>query len=102
MTTIQQVYNLLRAAGLTRAACLAFLGNWEKESNNEPNRLQGDYSSFRTVSKRYTAGIMDGSISRQQFMTDQRVMALLNGHTMTLPQAKEENKPCMTTGNSPV
>lgn len=72
MSTIQQLYNLLRSEGLPRTACLAFLGNWEKESGNEPNRLQGDYSSFRTSSKQYTAAIMDGSISRQQFMTDQK------------------------------
>lgn len=72
MATIQQLYDLLRTAGLPRIACLAFLGNWERESGNEPNRLQGDYSSFRTSSKQYTAGIMDGSISRQQFMTDQK------------------------------
>lgn len=72
MVTIQQLYDLLRSAGLPRIVCLAFLGNWEKESGNEPNRLQGDYSSFRNPSKRYTAGIMDGSISRQQFMTDSK------------------------------
>lgn len=72
MSTVQQIYNLLRSYGLTRTACLAFLGNWEKESGNEPNRVQGDFSESRNVSKQYTTGIMSGSITRQQFITDQK------------------------------
>lgn len=72
MATIQQLYNLLRSKGLTRTACLAFLGNWDKESGNEPNRLQGDFDPFRNVSKRYTENVMNGSISRQQFMSDSK------------------------------
>lgn len=72
MATTQQLYDLLRSAGLPRVICLAFLGNWKEESGNEPNRLQGDFDPFRTVSKQYTAAIMDGSISRQQFMTDSK------------------------------
>ena len=72
MATTQQLYDLLRSTGLPRVICLAFLGNWKEESGNESNRLQGDFDPFRTVSKQYTAGIMDGSISRQQFMTDSK------------------------------
>ena len=63
---------MLRKAGLTRAASLAFLGNWQQESGCEPNRLQNDFDSFRRASKNYTAGVMNGSISRQQFGSDQK------------------------------
>ena len=72
MSSIQTSYNILRAAGLTRASCLGFLGNWQAESGNEPNRLQGDFSSYRTSSKDYTSRVQNGSISRQQFGTDQK------------------------------
>ena len=68
----QKIYNQLRRAGMTDAVALGFLGNWQQESGCEPNRLQGDFSSFRTTSKAYTAGVSSGSISRQQFGSDQK------------------------------
>lgn len=72
MATVQQLYTMLRKAGLTRDASLAFLGNWQCESGCEPNRLQGDFDPFRNVSKQYTAGVMNGSISREQFGRDSK------------------------------
>ena len=67
MSYYQTIYNLLRTAGMTEAGALGVLGNWECESNCEPNRKQGDFSPNRTESKEYTAGVMNGSISRAQF-----------------------------------
>ena len=43
------------------------MGNWKCESGLEANRVQGDFSSFRTVSKSYTARVDNGSIGREEF-----------------------------------
>jgi len=72
MSNKQLIYKLLRNAGITEAGALGILGNWQAESGCEPNRLQGDFSSFRTVSKDYTARVMSGAISRDQFARDQK------------------------------
>ena len=68
----QHIYNRLRQAGLTEAAALGFLGNWQQESGCEPNRLQNDFDPFRTTSKNYTARVESGQISRQEFGRDQK------------------------------
>lgn len=68
----QSIYNQLRASGLTEAGALALLGNWDCESNCESNRLQGDFSPYRNMSRQYTAGVDDGSISKKQFMGDSK------------------------------
>ena len=76
MSYRQTIYNRLRQNGLTEAAALGFLGNWEQESGNEPNRLQGDFNSFRTASKAYVQGITNGTISKQQMSYDQKGIGL--------------------------
>ena len=70
MSYYQTIYNRLRAAGLTEAGALGFLGNWDCESNCEPFRVQGDFSPYRTASKAYVQGLTNGSISREQFSKD--------------------------------
>lgn len=72
MSYQQIIYNRLRQKGISEAGALGILGNWECESNCEPNRVQGDYSPYRTVSKSYTQGVTNGSISRQTFGADQK------------------------------
>ena len=72
MSHYQTIYNRLRRSGLTEAGALGFLGNWQCESGCEPNRLQNDFNSFRRASKDYTAGVMNGSISRYTFGSDQK------------------------------
>ena len=72
MSYKQTIYNRLRQAGMTEAGALGVLGNWECESNCEPCRLQGDYSSSRMVSKDYTARVTSGAISRYVFGSDQK------------------------------
>lgn len=63
------------------------LGNWDCESNCEPGRLQGDFSSYRTASKAYVAGLVNGTISRQTFMNDQKGFGLAQ---WTHPQRKAD------------
>jgi peptidoglycan hydrolase-like protein with peptidoglycan-binding domain len=70
MSYHQIIYNRLRQAGMTEAGALGCLGNWECESNCEPNRVQGDFSSYRTASKQYVADVTAGRISREQFGKD--------------------------------
>lgn len=69
MSYQQTIYNMLRKAGMTEAGALGVLGNWEWESGCEPYRKENDNVSFRTVSKNYTEGIMNGSITKAQFAT---------------------------------
>ena len=70
MSYYQTIYNRLRAAGLTEAGALGFLGNWDCESNCEPFRVQGDFSPYRTVSHQYTENVEDGRIPMHQFAHD--------------------------------
>lgn len=72
----QGIYNQLRRAGLTEAGALGMLGNFEAESNCEPNRVQNDNGPYRTVSKDYTARVTDGRISQSVFASDQRGFGL--------------------------
>lgn len=72
MSFYQTIFNKFRQAGYTESAALGFLGNWQAESGCEPNRLQGDFSSFRTLSKQYTADVESGAISKQTFISDQK------------------------------
>lgn len=76
MSYYQQIYDRLRKAGFTEAGALGVLGNWECESNCEPGRLEGDYNSFRTVSKQYVWDVTNGRIGRQQFGSDQKGFGL--------------------------
>ena len=72
MSNKQLIYKLLRNAGITEAGALGILGNWQAESGCEPCRLQNDFSSYRTASKDYTAKVMSGAITRDQFARDQK------------------------------
>ena len=72
----QSIYDRLRAAELTEAGALAMLGNWDCESNCESVRLQGDFSSYRTVSKQYASDVDSGRISRDSFKNDQKGFGL--------------------------
>ena len=63
----QTIYNTLIQSGMTREAALGMMGNMMCESGLEANRVQGDFSSFRTVSKSYTARVDNGSIGREDF-----------------------------------
>ena len=76
MSYVQTIYNVFRRNGLTEAAALGFLGNWQCESGNEPFRLQGDFSPYKTASKAYVQGVTNGSISREQFAKDQKGFGL--------------------------
>ena len=66
------IYNRLRTAGITHAGALGLLGNFKAESGLEPNRLQGDFSPTRSLSRSYTADVTAGRISRTQFARDQK------------------------------
>lgn len=68
MSYYQTIYNRLRQYGITQAGALAMLGNFECESNCEPNRVQGDGSSYRTISKQYTANYMNGVWGQDKFV----------------------------------
>lgn len=72
MSYYQTIYDHLRQSGITKAGALGLLGNWDCESNCEPNRLQGDFSSGRILSKQYTANVDSGSMSKDSFMRDQK------------------------------
>lgn len=72
MSYYQTIYNRLRAAGLTEAGALGFLGNWDCESNCEPFRLQGDFSPYKNASHQYTKDVEDGSIPMYHFSHDSK------------------------------
>ena len=72
----QQIYNLLRSGGLSQAGALAMMGNWQCESGLEPNRLQGDFSPYRTVSKDYVRRIESFTLQRDQFSHDSKGFGL--------------------------
>ena len=61
---------------MSETAALGMLGNWQCESGNEPFRVQGDFSPYRTASKAYVQGVTNGSISRDQFAHDQKGFGL--------------------------
>lgn len=68
MSYRQTIYNTLRKHGMTEAGALAMLGNFECESTCEPNRVQGDGSAYRTISKSYTANYMNGVWGKDRFV----------------------------------
>lgn len=63
----QEIYNCLRAGGLSEAGALGMMGNWDCESNLEPGRLQGDFSPFRTTSKSYVQRATSGQMTKDEF-----------------------------------
>lgn len=64
----QTQWHALKRLGFSDNAAAAIMGNAEKESNCEPNRLQGDFNIARTASINYTAKVDNGEISRSDFM----------------------------------
>lgn len=70
MSYHQQIYDRLRHDGLSEAGAIGMLGNWQAESNCEPNRVQGDFSPYRTASKQYVNDVTSGRISRDWFGHD--------------------------------
>lgn len=70
MSYYQTIYDSLRQAGLTKAGALGLLGNWDCESNCEPNRVQGDFSAGRILSRRYTEEVDSGVRSGEDFRRD--------------------------------
>lgn len=70
MSYHQQIYDRLRHDGLSEAGAIGMLGNWQAESNCEPNRVQSDFSPYRTASKQYVNDVTSGRISRDQFGHD--------------------------------
>jgi len=70
MSYHQKIYDRLRHDGLSEAGAIGMLGNWQAESNCEPNRVQGDFSPYRTASKQYVNDVTSGRISRDRFGHD--------------------------------
>ena len=66
----QEIYQTLLQSGMTQAAALGMMGNMQCESGLEPNRLQGDFNPFRTVSKSYVARVTNNSIKKESFCFD--------------------------------
>ena len=67
MSVKQDIYKTLIQSGMTQAGALGMMGNMKCESGLEANRVQGDFSSFRTVSKTYVARVTNNEISREDF-----------------------------------
>lgn len=67
MSYTQKIYNRLRQAGMTEAGALGVLGNFWCESNCEPERIQGDFNSYRTASKEYTRRANSGQMTEDEF-----------------------------------
>lgn len=85
MSYYQTIYNRLRKHGLTQAGALGMLGNFDCESNCEPNRLQGDFSPYRSASKQYVYDVTNGRIDRDRFSNDQKGFGL---YQLTFPTRK--------------
>lgn len=87
MSYPQTIYNVCRQSGMTEAAALAMVGNFQCESNCEPFRVEGDFSPYKTISKAYVQGVTDGSISRQTFSHDAKGFGL---YQLTFWSRKQE------------
>ena len=85
MSYYQTIYNRFRKLGLTEAGALAMLGNFDCESNCEPNRLQGDFSPYRSASKQYVQDVTSGKIGKDQFANDKKGFGL---YQLTFPTRK--------------
>lgn len=67
MSYQQIIFNELKANGLTESGALGMLGNFKAESDCEPNRLENDYSPYRTASKDYVNRATSGIMSKAEF-----------------------------------
>ena len=70
MSVKQDIYKTLRQSGMTEAAALGMMGNMMCESGLEAGRVQGDFSSFRTVSKSYVQRVTSHALSKEDFCRD--------------------------------
>lgn len=75
-TLLTGIYKILKAAGLTDAAIYGMLGNWDKESNLEAGRVQGDFNPFQVTSRTYVKRVTSGEISRLSFAGDEKGFGL--------------------------
>lgn len=66
----QTIFEQLRKAGCTATGALALMGNWDCESNLEPCRVQGDFTTDRTMSRDYANKVDNGLISDDGFAKD--------------------------------
>ena len=64
----ETIWNVMGRYGFSDKAKAAIMGNAEQESGNETNRVQGDYSANRALSREYTAKVDSGEISRDDFL----------------------------------
>ena len=87
MSYYQQIYNRLRQDGLSEAGALGCLGNWDCESNCEPYRVQGDFSSYRSISKAYVNALTTGQMTKYAFAHDSKGFGLAQ---WTYPTRKDE------------
>ena len=70
MSIAQSIFDTLVQSGMTKEAALGMMGNMKCESGLEANRVQNDFSPFRTVSKAYVARLSSGEMSRETFAKD--------------------------------
>ena len=73
---LRECAGVLRAAGLTEAAILAFLGNWQCESLLDAFRVEPDLSEEALPSREYVSQILTGQMQRLDFARDQRGFGL--------------------------
>ena len=52
---------------MTESGALGMLGNFQEESGCEPNRLEHDYSPYRTNSKEYVRMATSGEMTKTEF-----------------------------------
>lgn len=76
MSYTQTIYNRLRTHGISEAGALGMLGNWQQESGCEPNRLQGDFSPYRTNSRAYVSSVTSGLMTKREFSHDAKGFGL--------------------------
>lgn len=72
-----QILGLFVSEGMTPTAAEAMWGNIYRESGGEANRVQGDFSPTRMVSKAYTKDVDDGRISPDTWARDGRGYGLI-------------------------
>jgi len=64
----QDLWNAIRAKGYSEKATAVILGHATAESGCECDRVQGDFSPNRSLSKRYTYQVDSGIIDRDSFV----------------------------------
>lgn len=70
MTTEQQIWNSLKARGLTDFAVAGIMGNLQAESSLRSNNLEDTRNIELGSDEYYTAAVDNGSYSRDNFIND--------------------------------